>query len=164
MADVLTKTGQIAINVLATAISLAVFLIGQMSVRFPNFTAVLATLIGVYVCYKMIRRIIRFWVSLFVSLLKLIMLLAVLLLCLAVYLRGFRFFSVDIPHIKLYLATFSWDLLFHNDFRYSEFESTFELDPEFVNHFRENADDYFRKGYQVVNQYAPEIQNILHNF
>lgn len=172
----LARTGM---DILAVVLSFTVYVLGTAASTFPNATGVLITIFGLYICYKMFKKIVRFWIGLFITTLKLLLALLVFTVCLAVYVRGFNtFVSVDLRHISEFLrqwanqesSTLSFkDHVYNfafktmpNDEKYRFLaneantvlkDSGIEFDPSYFDHVRENADDYLQKGFDALGQF-----------
>ena len=97
----------IVINLLAVAIWMIQFvlrygliLFQYMLTNFPQVTSFLMGLVLLYLAYRIVIRMIRFWYGMVVATVKTIMFLSLVVLCLTVYLRGWRFVEHDLQSLK----------------------------------------------------------------
>jgi hypothetical protein len=97
----------IVINLLAVAIWMAQYvlhygliLFQYMLANFPQVTSFFMGLVLLYLAYRIVIRLIRFWYGMVVATVKTIMFLSLVVLCLTIYLRGWRFVEHDLPFLK----------------------------------------------------------------
>lgn len=104
--EIAVFVGKILVSILAYAFTAAINTFQYCNVQFPTATNYVTLAVLVYVAYKFIRRMIRVWIRLIYSLIKIAFFGTLALVCFAIYLRGFhRFFTRDIYGIKAWFQS-----------------------------------------------------------
>lgn len=181
--DVVTYAGLRLIDVVAILLSNIILAVGYAFVHFPNASTLVVALLAVYIIYKTLRRIVRFWLNMFITMVKLTVFSVVIFVLLAVYVRGFnRFFTKDIYFIKELLASkadasdeafkqYAYKIMNDDRFEFLQgardfFEgSTFHIDESYEGLF-DNIRENLNRGFQDVlgQDGLQNLNNFLNNF
>lgn len=74
--------------------------------NFPEYTALFLGLLGLYVAYKITRRMVTMWVLMLIAVIKTVLVVLVVALCSVVYFRGAeRFFNRDVPFVVSFMKS-----------------------------------------------------------
>lgn len=97
----------IVVNVMAMAIWIIQFTLHYgllafqyLLLNYPQATSFLVGLVLVYLAYRLVIRLIRFWYGMVIATVKTMLFLSFIFVCLAIYLRGWNFFQHDLPFLK----------------------------------------------------------------
>lgn len=89
--------------------------------KFPVVTDIILTIIGLYIVWRLLKILIRFWLNLIIATLKITLTVSLIFIAFAIYLRGMeRLFTKDIPFL---LSLARGDVEFFKD----KFEYLLEL-------------------------------------
>lgn len=98
--DILVPAGRAAVTTLAFVLRALVISLAYAHQQFPQATTIAFVLVGTYLAYRFIKRVIRMWINFLISTIKTALTLMVIGVIFAIYLRGFhRFFTRDIYFI-----------------------------------------------------------------
>lgn len=98
--EVLVFVGRIAVLALAFTLETLITAVTFAHSQFPQVTNTVFLVVGVYLGYRFIKKVIRMWISFLLSTIKTILTLLFIGVLFAIYLRGFhRFFTRDIYFI-----------------------------------------------------------------
>lgn len=124
---------------------------------YPQFTMVIMSIIGAYIVYKMTVRMLRMWVNLLLTIVKALLMLVFILVCCAVYLRGWKFFTQDLQFLKQAAVDLYYD---HNGSRVNYKKGLGMMNSMYglLNNKGSNAGEKI-KGSRFVNDYGIEIDN-----
>ncbi|GBL49114.1 hypothetical protein CJJ07_000242 [Candidozyma auris] len=184
--DALAFAGSRAIDVLVFAMSNIIMALGYFFVNYPQASTLAISLVAIYITYKMFRRILRFFVNVVLTMIKLTTVSLVLLMLLAVYVRGFeRFFTKDIYFIKELLFSkveasdqafkqYAYKIMNDDGSDYLHgvkdfFErSSFHIDESYINQFAGSPDsirESLNRGFESVQgAFGEEGLRNLNNF
>lgn len=99
--DTLEYAGLRLLDIIAFVLSNIIVATGYAFVNYPNASTLVLSVLTLYIFYKMIRRIVRFWLNMMVAMIKFTVIMLFLAVLAAVYVRGFnRFFTKDIYFLK----------------------------------------------------------------
>lgn len=118
--EVLVFIGRMVMSSLAFILENIIIGIGYAHNTFPQATTTVFVLIGAYLAYRFVKKVIRLWINFLISTVKTILTLVLVGVVFAIYLRGFhRFFTKDIYFIADMLKTTAAEDF---DYRRSGFE------------------------------------------
>lgn len=103
IASILSFIITIVVFVLQNTISLVIY----CNHEYPQFTSIVFTIVGLYLCYKFLVRILRMWLNFWINALKVAVFCSIVFLLALVYVRGFdRLVHQDWPFVKKIFDTF----------------------------------------------------------
>lgn len=95
--DLLVFCGRMVVLLLGFGLRISVAGFDYAHTAFPETTNTILVVIGIYVAYRFIKRVIRMWINFVLSIIKTALTVLLIALLFAIYLRGFhRFFTKDI--------------------------------------------------------------------
>lgn len=101
VSDALAYAGLRLIDLIALVLSKVILLTAYAFANYPNASTLALSLVFVYIIYKTLRRMVKFWLGIFLFFFKFTMYVLIVLTLLAVYVRGFkRFFTKDLIYLK----------------------------------------------------------------
>lgn len=98
--DYIAQGASIAMTVLVMVCQNCIILFNYLYRTYPQFTLMMMGIVGAYVIYRLVMRMIRMWIGLLVWVIKALLMLVVVCVCGAVYFRGWKFFTQDVHFIK----------------------------------------------------------------
>lgn len=169
-----------AVDLFVWAVSFLLFLLQVANANYPQATLVVVLVVGAYVAYLVLKRVIRTWISILVATVKFVAVLAVVVVVVAVYSRGVgRFVNQDVPNL-VSLWNSDWRRTFYGTvagqaFNFSpkdEYEEYFQYAND---HFREGdgikwdavhdfLEDHGGEAKRFVEDNWPGVQDFLRNF
>mmetsp|Transcript_4823 Transcript_4823/g.5928 ORF Transcript_4823/g.5928 Transcript_4823/m.5928 type:complete len:213 (-) Transcript_4823:89-727(-) len=98
--DYIAQVASIVMTVLVMICRNSIVLFNYSYRTYPQFTLMLMIVLGAYLVYKLLMRMIRMWIGFLVGIIKALLMLVFICVCGAVYFRGWRFFTQDVDFIK----------------------------------------------------------------
>lgn len=98
--DVVVAVVSAIVTAAAVAAKGAVSAVVFLQTNYPQFTSIVLALFSIYAAYRLLRRMVLFWVLAVVMTVKVVFVVLMVVFCLAVYTRGAeRFLYRDIPFV-----------------------------------------------------------------
>lgn len=98
--DILVFAGRVSVAALAYILRFSILTFAYAHEQYPQVTTTVLLLIGSYLAYRFIKKVVRMWVNFVISTIKTALTLMLIGVLIAIYLRGFnRFFTRDIYFI-----------------------------------------------------------------
>lgn len=98
--DYIAQVASIAMTVLVMICRNSIVLFNYSYRTYPQFTLMVMVIMGAYLIYKLLMRMIRMWIGFLVGIIKALLMLIFICVCGTVYFRGWRFFTQDVRFIK----------------------------------------------------------------
>ncbi|KAK6461234.1 hypothetical protein DFJ63DRAFT_337134 [Scheffersomyces coipomensis] len=103
--DILATIGSIFVTIFVFLLRNSIILFKYGYTNYPEVTAVIILLVAVYIVYKLLSRIVRFWINLFITAVKIILVIMIIAVAFTIYLRGFqRLINHDLPLLAEFLS------------------------------------------------------------
>ncbi|KAK6198580.1 uncharacterized protein RJT21DRAFT_122153 [Scheffersomyces amazonensis] len=105
--DILHTIASIIVSLIVYTLRLLFILLNYSYSTYPEITSFIILLIVVYVAYKFIKRIVTFWINMFLTTVKVLFTLTLIAIAFSIYIRGWdRLIAHDLPLLKeLFLST-----------------------------------------------------------
>lgn len=98
--DILVFAGRVSVAILAYILRISILTFAYAHEQFPQVTTTVLILLGSYLAYRFIKKVVRMWLNFLISTIKTALTLMLIGVLIAIYLRGFnRFFTRDIYFI-----------------------------------------------------------------
>lgn len=107
--DILVTVLAAAVWLLLAALHYGLLAFSYLLANYPQASSFLSGLVLLYVAYKLVARLVRFWYGMVVAAVKTAFFVSLVVLCVAVYLRGWKFVSHDLPFLRDTLTEFVAD-------------------------------------------------------
>lgn len=98
--DYIAQIASIAMTVLVMVFQNCIILFNYSYRTYPQFTLMVMGIVGAYMVYRLVLRMIRMWIGFLMGIIKALLMLVFICVCGAVYFRGWRFFTQDVHFIK----------------------------------------------------------------
>ncbi|ODV81090.1 uncharacterized protein CANTADRAFT_5060 [Suhomyces tanzawaensis NRRL Y-17324] len=101
LSDIVVPVVAFLLTILEVSLRHTLNVVGWASQTYPNAFQAILGLVLAYLAYKFIRKVIRIWLDLIVSIIKTVMFLSIAVVLGLVYLRGFsKLVNNDLPYFR----------------------------------------------------------------